>query len=337
MRLITISEQESGQRLDKLLMRLMRQAPRSFLYKMLRKKNITLNGRKAEGGEILKTGDTLRLYLSDETYRKFGGTDLPAPKTQRSLPEPGPVPVLVPGAAPPSIVYEDANLILFDKPAGILSQRANGKDPSLNEYLNAYLLESGRMSEEELSLVHPSVCNRLDRNTSGLAAAGLSLAGLQTLSRLFREHRVGKYYRCIVCGRLEGSQRLRGYLEKDERTNLVKVSENPGPNAKPIETEYRSLLCRDNLTLLEVRLITGRSHQIRAHLSSIGHPVLGDPKYGDPLMNRAYRSSHNVRAQLLHAYRIRFPEIEGPLSYLSGREFCAPMPAVFESLMEVNA
>ncbi len=336
MRQFTISEKEAGQRLDKLLARLMPEAPRSFFYRMLRKKNITLNGKKAEGGILLKPGDELKLFISEESYRKFGGIDLPAAKHRESSPIPGRVPVLDPAVTPPSIVYGDENILLFDKPAGILSQGSKSAEPSLVEYLNAYLLESGRMTKEELAFVHPSVCNRLDRNTSGLVAAGISLAGLQCLSRLFRERSVEKYYRCIVCGELKESETLKGYLKKDEKTNRVLVLSAPANGAKPVEIQYRSLSCTNALSLLEVHLITGRSHQIRAQLSAAGHPVLGDPKYGDADINRAYRKSHGVRNQLLHAYLIRFPQIGGPLSYLGGRSFCAEMPAVFDRLMEVN-
>ncbi len=336
MRQITISEREAGQRLDKLLARLMPLAPRSFFYRMLRKKNITVNGRKAEGGSLLKPGDELKLFISEETYSKFGGRDLPAAKHREGSLIPGKVPALDPAVKPPSIVYEDENILLFDKPAGILSQGSKSAEPSLVDYLDAYLLESEKMTKEELAYVHPSVCNRLDRNTSGLVAAGISLPGLQTLSRLFKERSVEKYYRCIVCGEVKGSETLKGYLKKDERTNRVLVSSVPAEGAKPVEIQYRSIARNKGLTLLEVHLITGRSHQIRAQLAAVGHPVLGDPKYGDKAKNKSYRQSHGVNFQLLCACRIRFPQIEGTLSYLGGREFCAQTPAVFDSLMEVK-
>ncbi|MCD7817914.1 MAG: RluA family pseudouridine synthase [Lachnospiraceae bacterium] len=334
MKQITITESDAGQRLDKLLARYMRKAPKSFLYKMLRKKNITLNGKKAEGKELLQPGDQVKLFLSDETYEKFGGIlhDETANFSSTAL-QYGAVPVLVPGEQPPEIIYQDEHILLFNKPAGMLSQKAAAEDVSLVEYLNAYLLSSGAMSREQMQLVHPAVCNRLDRNTSGLVAAGLSLAGLQTMNRLIRERKIRKFYRCIVCGKMYGSSHLHGYLEKDSRTNTVHVSDTPSDNTKPIETEYRVLAQSNDLTLLEVHLITGRSHQIRAHLASMGHPILGDGKYGDMGINRTFARSHGVSCQLLHACRLEFPEIDGPLSYLSGKVFYAPVPELFHLVM----
>lgn len=329
---------------------------------MLRKKNITLNGKKAEGRELLKSGDKVILFLSDETWKKFGGPDaLPdaAHPVRETLPpaiqEPlgrtentsvgtssgcdtardtiRTVPALVPGVCPPAILYQDEHILLLNKPAGILSQKAAVGDVSLVEYLNAYLLESACMTPEEMQLVHPAVCNRLDRNTSGLVVAGISLAGLQTMNRLLADRSVRKFYRCIVCGRMSGEGCLRGYLKKDERTNTVTVYTAPTEGAKEIRTGYRVIASKDDLSLLEVHLITGRSHQIRAHLASTGHPILGDPKYGDPVRNRQYLRSCGVKGQLLHAYRLEFPDIEGLLSYLSGQTFCAPVPEIFERLI----
>ncbi len=336
MKQIRISEREAGQRLDKLLARYMREAPKSFFYKMLRKKNITLNGKKAEGKEILKPGDEVKLFLSDETWAKFGGSTEALSAAEFFAPKKALIkemPVLLPGITPPSILYQDEHILLLNKPSGILSQKASATDISLVEYLNAYLLGSGCLSPEEMQLVRPAICNRLDRNTSGLVVAGISLAGLQTMNRLLAARSARKYYRCIVCGNMSGSGHLRGYLKKDERTNTVAVHSAPVNGAKKIETGYQVIASKRNLSLLEVHLITGRSHQIRAHLSSIGHPILGDPKYGDAAQNRQYRSSHGVKGQLLHAYRLEFPEIEGPLSYLSGQTFCAPVPEIFESLV----
>ncbi|MCC8101742.1 MAG: RluA family pseudouridine synthase [Clostridiales bacterium] len=344
---IQIKEGDAGQRLDKLLSRYMREAPRSFLYKMLRKKNITLNGKKADGREILQPDDLVKLFLSEETYKKFGGVQVShgwkeSGQTgrfmleKRVFPENGNdhmAPVLVSGVQPPAIVYEDANILLFNKPAGMLSQKAAPGDVSLVEYLNAYLHSSGSMTNEQMRIVRPAICNRLDRNTSGLVVAGKSLAGLQTMNQLLKERTVRKYYRCIVCGEVQSDSCLRGYLHKDERTNTVTVTRVPSGDAKPIETEYHVLSAARGLTLLEVHLITGRTHQIRAHLASVGHPILGDPKYGNPAKNKAYARSHGIHSQLLHACRLEFPQVEGALSYLSGQSFCAPVPEAFGALV----
>lgn len=322
MRQITVTQGDAGQRLDKLLARYLNEAPKSFLYKMLRKKNITLNGRRAQGNELLCTGDEICLFLAEETIEKF--RNLPARKLPREL-------SMRLSEHPLSIIYEDTHIILINKPSGMLSQKARPQDISLVEYLDAYFLDS---EAERLAEFRPAVCNRLDRNTSGIVIAGKTLAGLQTMSRLLKERKIRKYYRCVVVGEIEENRYLKGFLKKDEADNIVRVTEQEEPGSRPIETEYHTVLAKNGLTLLEVHLITGRSHQIRAHLASIGHPILGDPKYGDIDANCRYRASHGIHAQLLHAYRVEFPKIKGTLGNLSGRVFTAPMPEAFDRVMK---
>ena len=251
-----ITENEAGQRFDKYLAKLLRNAPKSFFYKMLRKKNITLNGRKATGNEKLNTGDQIRLFLSDETFSKFSQQE----QTARAVTD-------------LDIIYEDTDILLINKPAGMLSQPDDTKEPSMVEYLIGYLLQNGSLTEENLRTFHPSVCNRLDKNTSGVIAAGKSLAGLQELSTLFHDRTVHKDYLCIVKGNLTRSRHIRGYLHKDANLNKVSVSPTKEKDAQPIETQYTPICNNEHATLLKVRLITGRTHQIRAHLASEGHPL----------------------------------------------------------------
>lgn len=339
MKEIIINANEAGQRFDKLLAKYLREAPKSFLYKMLRKKNITLNGKKAQGNEMLAQGDVVRLFLADETIEKFQGQAVQLPfgsteahdgKRQTAADSEG----RAQKAVKLAVIYEDHDILLLNKPAGMLTQKAAASDVSLNEYLLQYLLDSGSVKEEELISFRPSVCNRLDRNTSGLVVAGKSLVGLQTMSTLLQDRSMHKFYRCIVKGEMTGTSHLKGYLLKDERTNTVRISQqSKDPKEKPIETKYRAIERAGGLTLLEVHLITGRSHQIRAHLSSIGHPILGDPKYGDPQLNRRYHQSHGVSSQLLHAYRLEFPQEMERLPHLSGKTFCAPLPPIYQKVM----
>ena len=183
---ITIGTNEAGQRLDKFLAKYMKLAPKSFFYKMMRKKNITLNGKKCEGGEMLAEGDTVKLFLADETIEKF--SEIKVQKIQKEK------------KVQLSILYEDEDILLINKPAGMLSQKARDTDLSLVEYLTDYLMEKGSVTEGSLRSFKPSVCNRLDRNTSGIVAAGKSLAGSQMLSEVFRDRTVHKYYKCIVYG-----------------------------------------------------------------------------------------------------------------------------------------
>lgn len=306
MKLITVHKQEEGQRLVKLLGAYLKEAPNSFFYKMLRKKNITLNGKKADGTEKLKCGDEIRLFLSDETYEKFAGKVQPKEKFPM---------------AKLNIVYEDSNVIFINKPAGMLSQKSVPSDVSLNEYLLGYLEKSGQWKQEESKAFRPSVCNRLDRNTSGLVICGKSMAGLQQMAALLKDRSLHKYYLCLVKGVMAESQHLEGYLLKDENSNQVKIFQKETEGAAHIITEYEPLYTDGEATLLKVTLVTGKSHQIRAHLSSIGHPIIGDPKYGDRKVNAFFRETHGIKNQMLHAWKLTFPELAEPLDNLSEKSF----------------
>lgn len=306
MKLITVHKQEEGQRLVKLLGAYLKEAPNSFFYKMLRKKNITLNGKKADGTEKLKCGDEIRLFLSDETYEKFAGKVQPKEKFPM---------------AKLNIVYEDSNVIFINKPAGMLSQKSVPSDVSLNEYLLGYLEKSGQWKQEESKAFRPSVCNRLDRNTSGLVICGKSMAGLQQMAALLKDRSLHKYYLCLVKGVMTESQHLEGYLLKDENSNQVKIFQKETEGAAHIITEYEPLHTEGETTLLKVTLVTGKSHQIRAHLSSIGHPIIGDPKYGDRKVNAFFRETHGIKNQMLHAWKLTFPELAEPLDNLSEKSF----------------
>lgn len=306
MELITVHKQEEGQRLVKLLGAYLKEAPNSFFYKMLRKKNITLNGKKADGTEKLKCGDEIRLFLSDETYEKFAGKVQPKEKFPM---------------AKLNIVYEDSNVIFINKPAGMLSQKSVPSDVSLNEYLLGYLEKSGQWKQEESKAFRPSVCNRLDRNTSGLVICGKSMAGLQQMAALLKDRSLHKYYLCLVKGVMTESQHLEGYLLKDENSNQVKIFQKETEGAAHIITEYEPLYTEGETTLLKVTLVTGKSHQIRAHLSSIGHPIIGDPKYGDRKVNAFFRETHGIKNQMLHAWKLTFPELAKPLDNLSEKSF----------------
>lgn len=312
---VQITKQEEGQRLDKFLGKYLNEAPKSFLYKMLRKKNIVLNKKKADGREKLKSGDKVQFFLADETIEKFSSV-----KVQRIKP------------VKLNIIYEDKDVLIVNKPAGMLSQKSAPQDVSLNEYVITYLLESGQITEEMLRTFRPSICNRLDRNTSGLIAAGKSMAGLQQMGKLFHDRGMKKYYRCLVKGVVDREEHVEGFLWKDEKNNQVYVSREEKEGAKRIETTYTPLWTADEVTFLEVHLITGRTHQIRAHLASKGHPIVGDGKYGDAEVNTKYKKKYGLTHQFLHAYRMEMPKMEGELSNLSQKTFTAVLPKELENI-----
>lgn len=313
---IIVTPNEAGQRFDKLIAKYLNEAPKSFIYKMLRKKNIVLNGKKATGNEKLEVGDRIKFFLADETIEKF--SKVTVQKTKQRL----------------DVIYEDDNILLINKPVGMLSQKADAKDESLVEHIITYLLDSGQLTEEALRKFKPSICNRLDRNTSGLVVAGKSLLGLQKMGELFKERSMRKFYRCLVAGEVKEKQYIKGYLFKDEGMNRVKISSREIKNSLPIETEYEPLWTNGKCTLLEVHLITGRTHQIRAHLASVNHWIIGDYKYGNRKLNDSYKQEYGLESQLLHAYRLELPELFGDFKNISLKQFIAPLPELFEKILK---
>ena len=313
---IIVTANEAGQRFDKLLAKYLNEAPKSFLYKMLRKKNIVLNGKKATGNEKLQIGDHIKLFLSDETIEKFSKMEFK--KTKQTL----------------DIIYEDENILMINKPVGMLSQKAEAKDESLVEHVITYMINSNQISEAQLHKFKPSICNRLDRNTSGLVVAGKSLIGLQTMGELFKNRSMKKFYRCLVLGEIREKQYIKGFLKKDESANKVSIFKTEQKDSQPIETEYTPIWSNGKYTLLEVHLITGRTHQIRAHLSSQDHPIIGDYKYGNRKINDVFKKKYKLESQLLHAFRLEMPEIAQPFENISKKQFIAPLPELFEKILK---
>ena len=317
MKEIRIDDAAGSQRLDKFLQRYLPEAGASFLYKMLRKKNILLNGKKASGKEILVPGDVIRVYFSDETISKFMGKpeNFGEVSSLRSAP-----------AFAFWVVYEDSHVLLAAKPAGVLSQKAEAGDVSMVEMLREYLAGKGELDGERMRLYAPGVVNRLDRNTSGLVICAKTLQAAQELSALVRTRAVRKYYLALASGRMEGRQDVHAWLVKDRGANRVQVLSHPAEGAEEIETVCAPLAFGKDCTLLEVELVTGKTHQIRSHLSFIGHPLLGDVKYGDRAVNQQARKDLGLKRQFLHAQRLEFPETDGVLAGVSGRTFEAPLP-----------
>lgn len=343
--LLKIKHIDAGGRLDKYLLKFLKDAPISFIYKMLRKKNIVLNGKKAAGNEFLKENDEVKLFLADETIVKFGGkvtlsqtADREYVATAEDSIESGSDDSLYNFLKSlkwefdePKVIYEDRDIIILNKPINVLSQIAKTGDVSMNEWLINYLINSGSLTAEDMLTVKPAVVNRLDRNTSGIILAGKTLTGLRFLSDIIKARTLKKYYLTIVKGEVLKNFTAEAYLLKNDNHNTVKIYQDKVEGADYIKTAYEVLEVKGGHSLLKVELITGKSHQIRAHLSFLGYPVIGDGKYGLKSENTGYRRM-GLSSQFLHSYEIQFPKLEGEFAYLSGKKFNAKLPERLEKV-----
>ncbi len=340
MKEITVSRGEADIRLDKFLEKLLPGVGRPFLYKTLRKKNITLNGKKAAGSERLREGDVIRIFFADETFALFcrkDGEERGKDRTDKRAAGEKKARELFRQIC---IVYEDADILIADKPAGLLTQKAAPDDFCLNDWLCDYVRERKEAGETVLPY-KPSAVNRLDRNTSGMVLCAKSYQGARALSAVLRDRSLHKYYLALVKGRIREPGTLSGYLVKDSASNRVTVSADCRAGCDgAVRTEYEPVFYRErqDMTLLRVCLITGKPHQIRAHLASIGHPIAGDPKYGDLSFNRALRKSYGTKRQLLHACEVTFPTEDENAAMrgmaVAGRTISCSLPPDFESVLE---
>ncbi|MDO4531684.1 MAG: RluA family pseudouridine synthase [Bacillota bacterium] len=317
MKEIRITKKEENQRLDKFLLKYMNKATKGFLYKMLRKKRIKLNGGRAEGSELLQAGDTLQLYLAEETISSFMEEKTVA-QAKRNF----------------GIVYEDEEILVVNKPAGLLThpERADDRDTLIDQILY-YLYQKGEYTPDAKSSFTPALCNRLDRNTSGLVIAGKTLRGVQEVNEIIRTHQLNKYYLTLVAGEIREAGEITAYLTKDAEKNQVHLSKGEGNGAKTM-TKYRPIAHAKGYTLLEIHLITGKTHQIRAHMQFIGHPVVGDRKYGSVHSNEKFRKEYGLSNQFLHALRVEWKERDGALGYLYGKEMTAPLPKTLQNICD---
>lgn len=309
MRIMTVGRNDAGQRLDKFLTKAVKGLPASLMYKFIRTKKIKVNRARAEQSQVLAEGDEIQLFIKDEF---FG-----SPSEDRSA-----LSAIRPKL---DILYEDEHILLLNKRPGVLvHDDASGGENTLILHVQAYLYGKGEYDPADEQSFAPALCNRIDRNTGGIVIAAKNAEALRDMNRLIREDQLSKFYLCLCHGRMERpASTLHGYLSKDSAHNLVRVEDRPFPGGREIITKYRVLDTQGSganaVSLLEVELVTGRTHQIRAHLSHIGHPLLGDGKYG---INRTDRQD-GFKFQALYAWRLDFdiPGDGGSLSYLRGRSF----------------
>lgn len=324
-RIVTAGDR--GQRLDKYIKRTLPETTSSFVYKMLRKKSIVLNGGKADGKEILSEGDVVTFWFSEETFAKFAGTEVSASHTDmadsyRRLSKEFP---------DIRVLYEQSELAFVCKPAGVLTQKAAENDISLNEWFLGYLIERGELSAEGNWTYTPSVCNRLDRNTGGIVICAKTLLGSRIANAVIRDRSVRKYYRLVATGQLTGDGEIHVWTHKDPRTNRVLVYHHPVPGAAETLTRYRSIRYSEenDMSLIEAELVTGKTHQLRVHFSDMGHPIVGDPKYG----GRSCGIQQKIPYQLLWSSRLELPDFTEPeLADLCGRTILCEPPELFEEL-----
>ena len=309
MRILKIQKNDAGQRLDKFLSKAVKGLPMSLMYKFIRTKKIKVNRARADQKQILCEGDEIQLFIKDEFFEAASKDTSALTAIKPKL----------------DIVYEDEHILLLNKRPGVLvHDDAEGGENTLIMHVQAYLVGQGSYNPADEQSFAPALCNRIDRNTGGMVIAAKDAEALRVMNEMIREDELSKFYLCLVHGHVERERAtLHGYLRKDSAKNQVRVEDKPFPGSKEIITKYRVLGERregdDTVSLLEVELVTGRTHQIRAHMAHIGHPLVGDGKYG---VNRDDKRA-GYKFQALYAYRLRF-DLErdaGVLNYLRGREF----------------
>ena len=316
MREIIIQKNDAGQRLDKFLSKALPGLPPSKLYKSIRTKKIKVNRKRAEAGQMLSEGDTLQLFLAEDFFSdaEEGAESAALSRITPSL----------------DILYEDENILLLNKRPGVsVHEDADGEGATLILHVKAYLFAKGEYDPRDEQSFSPALCNRIDRNTGGIVIAAKNAESLRIMNEKIKKREIDKKYLCVVHGIPSPREATRiAFLKKDAGKNIVRIYDKSAPrDAKEIRTHYRVLKTSERYSLLEVTLLTGRTHQIRAHMAHLGHPLLGDGKYG---INRADRGE-GYKYQALWSYKLRFDfsEEQNALSYLKGRTFTVPEEKIY--------
>ena len=317
MKKIQITENDANQRIDKYIKKLLVNAPTNFIYKMFRKKDIKVNGKKVNEKYILKNNDVVEMFLYEDKFKEFTATKN-IYNVQKTF----------------KVLYEDNHVLIVYKPAGLLVHE--DKNESVNTLTNQVLSYLANKNELDLSRENtfmPGPVHRLDRNTSGIVIFFFSLGALQVLNEMIKQrHCIEKSYLTICKGKVNQKRNLKGYIVKLDDQAQVKLVSKDYPGALTMETIVKPVKYNNDYSKVEVTLVTGRMHQIRVHLSSIDHPIIGDRKYGDFELNKFVKKEFGLNHQLLHAYKIRFVKSFGILAYLQDKEIVCPVPKLFEKI-----
>ena len=304
MKEFTIKKNDAGQRLDKFLTKAVKGLPMSLMYKYIRTKKIKVNRARTEQKYVLQEGDVVQLFIKDEFFDSPERDDSALASIKPKL----------------TVVYEDENIILVNKRPGVLVHEDDeARDNTLIMHIKAYLYQKGEYDPENEQSFAPALCNRIDRNTGGIVIGAKNAEALRVMNEKIKNDEISKFYYCAVHGKMpKKADTLTGFLLKDSDKNQVKIFDKQVKGSKNIITKYKVVSEKNGNSLLEIELVTGRTHQIRAHLSYIGHPLLGDGKYG---VNKDDRAK-GYKYQALYAYRLRFDfdDDTGALGYLRGKE-----------------
>ncbi|MDU1413697.1 MAG: RluA family pseudouridine synthase [Clostridium sp.] len=308
---IEIGSNEAGQRCDKFLRKLLKDVPLSAIYKAFRKGDIRINGKKIKEQYVLLEGDTIEIK-----YLKTNGEKKSFTRIDNKL----------------KITYEDENMILVEKWPNVLvhSDKKEGES-TLTDYVLSYLYDKGDYEPEKEITFTPAPCNRLDRNTSGIVIFGKNFKYLKVLNEAIREKDIEKYYEALVQGRIKDGI-YKGYILKNEDTNISKVYTQKVPNSKEISMEVKTVQSCGTFSFIEINLLTGRSHQLRAHLAQLGNPIVGDPKYGDKKLNSFFVNRYGLDYQFLYAYKVIFKSNQEELNYMKNKTIAESLPPVLKKI-----
>lgn len=315
---IEIGSNEAGQRLDKFLRKLLKDVPLSAIFKGLRKGDIRVNGSKQKEKYSLQEGDIVTIkYIQSNTKKEQKAKQERFKQVDSSSLR---------------IVYEDDNMVLVEKWPGVLVHADEKDGPvTLNDYVLSYLFKKGDYVPENEVTFTPAPCNRLDRNTSGIVFFGKNFESLKLLNEMIRERKVKKYYCALVKGRIKDGK-YDAFITKDEGNNKAKVFLESRKNTKKISMDVKTLESNGAFSLIEIELITGRSHQLRAHLAFLGNPIIGDPKYGAKDLNSFFENKFGLNYQFLYAYKVIFKDVPEKFMYIKNKTIAEALPPIFKKI-----